>query len=326
MNLTEKIFSIRNENDFLALALEIFHRQFDGNRIYRQFVNSLAINPARVTRIVDIPFLPVEFFKTQKIITGNAEPQKIFLSSGTTGLERSRHEITDISLYRESLLGCFEFFYGYPANYEILALTPSPSETPDSSLVYMIQQLISLSGSDPGNYFLNREGDLFEILRNPPGKNKQILLIGLTYALMDFAGHYPGPLPGVIIMETGGMKGKKEEITREELHDRLCLQFGVHQIHSEYGMTELLSQAYSAANGIFKTPEWMRILIRDPEDPMRILGQDETGGINIIDLANVNSCSFISTKDIGRLNRDGTFEVYGRFDFSDIRGCSLMGL
>lgn len=326
MNISKNIFSIQSEAEFQLLVMELFQRQYEANMIYHQFVRSLSIDPSQVTHIPDIPFLPVELFRTQKIITGDGKPQKTFLSSGTTSMERSRHIVTDLNLYHESLSTCFYLFYGHPSDYNILSLTPSPFDNPDSSLIHMIRNLIELSGSDLQNYFTNRKSELAWILRNLQEKNKKILLIGLTHELMDFAEAYPGPYPGVIFIETGGMKGRREELTRDELHERLCRSFGVEAIQSEYGMTELLSQAWSDGHGRFKTPPWMRILIRDPEDPLRILGHDETGGINIIDLANMNSCSFIATQDIGHVNSDGSFEVLGRFDFSDIRGCSLMSV
>lgn len=326
MNDFRKIFSISNETEFRSLAVGLFHRQYEGNRTYRRFTQSLSIDPARVTDIADIPFLPIEFFKTQKIITGDGKPQKIFKSSGTTGMERSRHPVIDLSLYHESLTLCFELFYRRPTDYNILALTPSPSDNPDSSLIHMIRELISISGSDPGNYFIDRKSELAELLAKPVGNDRKNMLIGLTHELMDFAEDHPGVYPEVIVIETGGMKGRREEMTREELHERLSRSFGIKAVHSEYGMTELLSQAWSSGNGTFKTPPWMRILIRDPEDPMSLLGFDETGGINIIDLANINSCSFIATQDIGRLNKDGSFVVLGRFDYSDVRGCSLMSV
>ena len=320
----EKMLGIASEREFNLFALEVFRHQYSQNEVYREFVDARRINIKNISRVEDIPFLPIELFKTRDVVCGNVPPQAIFRSSGTTGMVRSRHLVTDLSLYRHSFIKGFDRCYGNPENVQFLALTPTPEQAPDSSLVYMIQQLMDLSSSPENGFFLANHSGLHARLRQRRARGRKVVLIGLTYALVDFAANFPGDYEPVIVIETGGMKGKRHEITREELHSLLCPAFGVEQIHSEYGMTELLSQAWSQGDGRFSTPPWMKVMIRDANDPLSYLGPGETGGLNIIDLANQDSCSFIATEDLGRLHFDGQFEVLGRFDPSEARGCSLM--
>ena len=324
MESREKMFEIVSERDFAVFALEVFRYQYAQNEVYRDFVDARRINVRNIARVEEIPFLPIEFFKTRDVVCGNVPPQAVFRSSGTTGMARSRHLITDLALYRHSFIKGFERCYGNPEDVQFLALTPTPEQAPDSSLVYMIQQLMDLSSSPENGFFLANHSGLHARLRQRRARGKKAVLIGLTYALLDFAASYPGDYEPLIVIETGGMKGKRKEITREELHSLLGPAFGVEQIHSEYGMTELLSQAWSQGDGRFSSPPWMKIMIRDANDPLSYIGAGETGGINIIDLANQDSCSFIATEDLGRLHFDGQFEVLGRFDASDARGCSQL--
>ena len=319
-----KIFEIGSEQEFTFSALEIFRHQYSQNAIYREFVDARKIKVENISQVEDIPFLPIEFFKTHDVVCGNVPPQAIFRSSGTTGMIRSRHLVSDLGVYRQSFIRGFERFYGDPADVQFLALTPTPEQAPDSSLVYMIQKLMDLSSSPENGFFLASHSGLNARLRQRRARNRKAVLIGLTYALVDFANNYPGDYSPLIVIETGGMKGHRTEITREELHSLLCPAFGVEQIHSEYGMTELLSQAWSKGEGRFSTPPWMKVMIRDANDPLSYIGTGETGGINIIDLANKDSCSFIATQDLGRMHFDGQFEVLGRFEVSDARGCSLL--
>jgi phenylacetate-coenzyme A ligase PaaK-like adenylate-forming protein len=321
-NLSERIFTIRSDNEFNEIALEIFHLQYHHNAVYKQFVDLNITSVGNINHYLKIPYLPVEFFKSHKIITGSQQPETTFFSSGTSGAISSKHYVVDTALYRKSFLNCFSLFYGHPGHYIILALLPSYLERQNSSLVYMIEKLISASGNPAGGFYLDNYESLLERLNNPEGK--EILLIGVSFALLDIAEKFEIPGFNGIVMETGGMKGRKKEIVREELHTILKSKFRLPVIHSEYGMTELLSQAYSIGDGIFKSPPWMKVLIRDVNDPKELLENSKTGGINIIDLANIYSCSFIATQDLGRINADGSFEVLGRFDHSDIRGCSLL--
>lgn len=319
-----KIFEISSEQEFTVFALELFRFQYTQNKVYREFVDARKVHIESVTRVEDIPFLPIEFFKTHDVVCGNVPPQAIFRSSGTTGMVRSRHLVTDLTVYRRSFIKGFERCYGDPQDIQFLALMPTPEQAPDSSLVYMIQKLMDLSSSPENGFFLASHSGLSARLRQRRARNKKVILIGLTYALVDFANNYPGNYMPLIVIETGGMKGHRTEITREELHSLLCPAFGVEQIHSEYGMTELLSQAWSQGEGRFATPPWMKVMIRDTNDPLSYVGPEETGGINIIDLANQDSCCFIATQDLGRMHHDGQFEVLGRFEASEARGCSLL--
>src|SRR5690606_34728629 len=321
----EKIFSISSYAEFEAVSLEIFRHQFKNIDIYRQFCSHLKKGPQNVLKSKDIPFLPIEFFKTHEIILKNLKPQEVFTSSGTTGQVTSKHFVSDLSLYEQSFNKAFTRLYGDPHEWIILALLPSYLERTGSSLIYMVQQLIERSGQPESGFYLHDLDALNKTILKTD-ENKKVMLIGVSFALLDLVEKYNYRLKNTVIMETGGMKGRRREMIREELHAVLKNRFGVEHIHSEYGMTELLSQAYSKEEGIFECPPWMRLLIRDPEDPLTYLSPGKTGGINVIDLANLNSCSFIATQDLGKdLGNDKT-EILGRFDQSDIRGCNLMVL
>lgn len=321
-----EIVKISTPNDFEELALRVFKFQFENNPVYRSFCDLLYKNPSDVTKSKDIPFLPIQFFKTHDVLSSKHPIQKTFTSSGTTGSQVSKHHVTDLDLYEASFTKGFEHFFGSIKDYVILALLPSYLERDDSSLVYMVDQLIKQSGHLDSGFYLDDFKSLSATLNNLNSQKQKTLLIGVSFALLDLLEQFQFSLDHCLIMETGGMKGRRKELIKEDLHSQLKKGFGVSNIYSEYGMTELLSQAYSVKNNIFQTPPWMRILIRDPEDAMSLLKTGQTGGVNIIDLANINSCAFISTQDLGRQNEDGTFEILGRFDHSDIRGCNLMAL
>lgn len=318
------IFSIKDDYDFKQQALKTFRYQAKNNEIYRQFIQLLHIDVSEVKEIHQIPFLPIALFKTHQVVTGKKPVQEIFYSSGTTGMQLSKHYVSDLALYRESYLKGFQNFYGNLQEYTILALLPNYLERKGSSLVYMVNDLIHLSNKKDSGFYLNNLEDLAKKLKELDKKGEKVLLIGVSFALLDLIEKFQFKLKNTIIMETGGMKGRRKEIIRQELHELLKKGFGVKKIHSEYGMTELLSQAYSDGNGIFKTPNWMQILIRDTEDALTIFPNNKTGGINVIDLANQHSCSFIATQDLGKTFSNGSFEILGRFDNSDIRGCNLM--
>lgn len=292
--------------------------------VYQEFCDLLKTNVQKVKTLQQIPFLPIQFFKIHTVVSNNEAPQAIFTSSGTTGMTTSQHLVTDVSLYEESYRRGFSQFYGNIENYVVLALLPSYLEREGSSLIYMVEDLIQLSNQPESGFYLNNHDELIEKLIELDSLGQNVILIGVTYALLDLIEKRKFQLQNTIIMETGGMKGKRKEMIREELHQQLCAGFGVSSIHSEYGMTELLSQAYSLGEGIFECPSWMQILIRDTEDALSYITNGKTGGINVIDLANRNSCSFIATQDLGKKYANGTFEVLGRFDNSDIRGCNLM--
>ncbi len=320
----KNIFEINNVRSFNELALEIFRYQAKYNAVYRAFIEKLSIRPEKVIRVKEIPFLPVSFFKTHFVITGNFQPEIIFSSSGTTGAATSRHYVKDLQLYQESLLNGFRYFFGNIKEYVVLALLPSYLEREGSSLVYMAEKLIKLSNDKRSGFYLHDYKKLSETLHALRKSEKKVLLLGVTYALLNLSEQFPMHFPDLIVMETGGMKGQRKEMIREELHACLTSAFGVEKIYSEYGMTELLSQAYSKGDGIFSTPPWMKVLIRDINDPMTILSEGDVGGINIIDLANIYSCSFIAVQDLGKIDTAGRFEVIGRFDNSDVRGCNLL--
>jgi phenylacetate-coenzyme A ligase PaaK-like adenylate-forming protein len=322
---TDYIFNIKSADDFPEYALEIFRRQFYGNIVYGEFIRNLRKDPVSVKSITDIPFLPVEFFKNHKVVTGTGDHVKIFESSGTTGNIPSSHYIVDIRLYEKSFLNSFMRFYGEPGDYMIAALLPSYFERDNSSLVYMMNDLINRSHYGGSGFYKDDKSSLLESIGRARSNGKKILLMGVSFALLDLAEEFSPDLHDTIVMETGGMKGRRKEITRPELHTILKNSFKVETIHSEYGMTELLSQAYSKGDGLFHSPPWMKMLIRDPQDPLSVTDEPGiTGGLNIIDLANINSCAFIATGDLGRLHEDGSFEVLGRIDNSDIRGCNLL--
>jgi phenylacetate-coenzyme A ligase PaaK-like adenylate-forming protein len=324
-SLKKRIFSIKNPSDFWETAFEVFNYQYNNNSVYHDFIKSLGKDSSKITAPCEIPFLPVEFFRQHRILCGTLPVEMTFESSGTTGITPGKHYIADLKLYEESFLRCFRLFYGEPEKYCIAALLPSYTERGSSSLVYMADNLINRSKSRYSGFYRNNIDELLTAIRNAMNENQKVLLLGVSFALLDLAEEYSNDLSGVIIMETGGMKGRRKELTRPELHSILKAKLNVLAIHSEYGMTELLSQAYSKGDEIFYCPPWMKILIRDPQDPLTVYDKPSgSGGINIIDLANINSCSFISTGDLGKLHDDGGFEVLGRFDNSDIRGCNLM--
>ncbi|WP_438710876.1 acyl transferase [Aquimarina muelleri] len=325
--LADTIFSIQNHSDFERLALRVFTHQYHNNIIYQRFCNLLGITKTSVQHINQIPYLPIQFFKQEKIISHQSTIQKIFTSSGTTGSITSKHYISDLSVYKKSFTKGFQYFYGDITEYVVLALLPSYLEREGSSLVYMAEKLIKDSNHPESGFYLHDIRKLVSVIRKLTSQNKKILLLGVSFALLDLVENHNLQLNDIsVIMETGGMKGRRKEMIREELHEVLKDGFGVSKIHSEYGMTELLSQAYSKGNGIFYCPPWMRVSIRNTEDPLTLLKTNKTGGVNIIDLANINSCSFIATQDLGKIYKDNSFEILGRFDHSDIRGCNLMAL
>ncbi len=321
-----RIFQIADEAEFVSHSLELFREQYQNLPVYREFCTYLGRNAQNVHGLGDIPFLPVEFFKTHELITPGKKAEAIFRSSGTTRAVTSKHPVADLALYRSSFLKGFKHFYGAPEEYCILALLPSYTDRPDSSLIYMVEELIAKSDHPDSGFISGNPSWLRSRILECDRGPRPVLLIGVSFALLDLAEEAPLSLANTIVMETGGMKGRKKEIVREALHEILCQGLGVDRIHSEYGMTELLSQAYSKGEGRFKCPPWMRVLPRDTEDPLCFLGEGQTGGLNIIDLANRHSCAFLATQDLGKTYQDGTFEVLGRFDHSDIRGCNLMAL
>ena len=323
--IKDMIFDIADQESFHDTAMKIFEYQAENNIVYSDFLKGLKVEKKDIKKIEEIPFLPVELFKNHKIITGIQSPAKIFESSGTTKKSISRHYVTDTSLYEESFSKAFRLFYGEPSEYIIAALLPSYRERENSSLVYMMNGLIRQSGNPAGGFFIDNTDELLSGIKKWKAEKRKILLMGVSFALLDLAEKESPDFSGVIVMETGGMKGRRKEIIRAEMHSILKEKFNITEVHSEYGMTELLSQAYSKGEGLFYSPPWMKILIRDPQDPLSLLDEPyKTGGINILDLANINSCSFIATGDLGKMHEDDGFEVLGRFDNSDIRGCNLL--
>ncbi len=325
-NIISEIFSIKKEEEFNGIALQVFHFQYKNNDAYRSYIKELDIDVSKIKHYAEIPFLPIDFFKTHKIISSEKEIKTTFLSSGTAGMSRSKHHIIDLSIYEESFLKTFEKFYGKPENYVFLALLPSYSEQGSSSLVYMVEKLMKVSENKENGFYLYNHEDLYEKLKKLENKKQKSILFGVSFALIDFFEKFKINLKYTTITETGGMKGRKKEIVREELHGIIKNATGLKQIHSEYGMTELLSQAYAKKQNYYLAPPWMKILIRDPNDPFDFLPDGQSSGINIIDLANIYSCSFIETKDLGKIHKDNSFEILGRFDNSDARGCNLMVL
>lgn len=321
-NYEDRIF-LTDTVGFEALALDLFRFQYQQNPVYQQYVNALGIVGDKVRSVEQIPFLPIRFFKTHSIQTTAFTPQAVFESSGTTGSVNSRHLVKELGLYRQSFGKAFEQFYGPVDRWCVIGLLPSYLERSHSSLVVMVDELVRRSGHPDSGFYLYEHEKLQQVLRKLEQEGQPVLLIGVTFALLDFAEHFPMPLQHTVIMETGGMKGRREEMTRQEVHELLTRAFGLKAIHSEYGMTELLSQAYSAGNGLFRCPPWMKVLLRQEDDPFD-LRREGAGIVNVIDLANIYSCCFIATDDVGRLYADGSFEVQGRLDNSDIRGCSLM--
>ena len=321
---THDIFTISNQKQFDKMALKVFRFQYENNLVYREFCDFLNTDVQKVKTIQQIPFLPIQFFKSHEVVSNSNPIQTTFRSSGTTGMVTSQHLVTDVSIYEESYRKGFSQFYGNIEDYVVLALLPSYLEREGSSLIHMVSDLIQLTNHPESGFYLHNYDELIEKIIQLDQSGQNVILIGVTYALLDLIEKHSFLLENTIIMETGGMKGKRKEMIREELHQELCNGFGVKSIHSEYGMTELLSQAYSLGEGIFQCPSWMQILVRDTEDALSYVREGKTGGINVIDLANINSCSFIATQDLGKIYSDGSFEVLGRFDHSDIRGCNLM--
>ena len=321
---THDIFTISNQKQFDKIALKVFRFQYENNLVYREFCDFLKTDVQKVKSIEQIPFLPIQFFKSHSVISSTNPIETTFTSSGTTGMITSKHLVTDLGIYEESYRKGFSQFYGNIEDYVVLALLPSYLEREGSSLIHMVDDLIQLSNQDESGFYLHNYDELIAKLIQLDHAGQNVILIGVTYALLDLVEKHSFQLENTIIMETGGMKGKRKEMIREELHLELCNGFGVKSIHSEYGMTELLSQAYSLGEGIFDCPSWMQILVRDTEDALSYVKDGKTGGINVIDLANINSCSFVATQDLGKKYPNGSFEVLGRFDHSDIRGCNLM--
>ncbi|MCB0461343.1 MAG: acyl transferase [Flavobacteriaceae bacterium] len=320
------IFDIKDDSDFQELALQVFNYQFNHNKVYRSFCDLLYVHPSDVQHITQIPFLPIQFFKTHEVLSSQNPIEQTFTSSGTTGSITSKHIVTDLDIYKQSFRKSFQSFYGNVEDYVVLALLPSYLERDGSSLIYMVNDMIAQSNHPESDFYLDDLDALSKTLTKLDKSHKKVLLIGVSFALLDLAERYQFNLKNTIIMETGGMKGRRKELIRAELHHILKQGFSVKNIHSEYGMTELLSQAYSNGKGIFNCSKWMKVLTRDTEDALTIQQYGKTGGLNIIDLANVNSCSFIATQDLGKIHSNGSFEVVGRFDNSDIRGCNLMVL
>ncbi|MDN3674990.1 acyl transferase [Flavobacterium branchiarum] len=326
MITTTDIFTISSQKQFEKIALKVFRFQYENNVVYRTFCDYLKTDPQKVKSLTQIPFLPIQFFKSHAVVSNSDPAQVTFTSSGTTGMITSKHLVTDVTLYEESYRKGFSQFYGNIEDYVVLALLPSYLERGGSSLIYMVEDLIKLSNHPESGFYLHNHEELTQKLIELDQSGQNTILIGVTYALLDLIEKNTFKLQNTIIMETGGMKGKRKEMIREELHKELCEGFGVSAIHSEYGMTELLSQAYSLGEGIFECPSWIQILVRDTEDALTYVKEGKTGGINVIDLANINSCSFIATQDLGKKYPNNSFEVLGRFDNSDIRGCNLMVL
>lgn len=321
----DSIFTISSAKEFEQKALEVFQHQFENNVVYRSFCDLLYKHPAEVTKIEDIPFLPIEFFKSKMVVSSTKKPQAIYTSSGTTGTQTSNHFVTDLKLYEQSFNNGFAHFYGPIEDYVVLGLLPSYLERKGSSLIYMVNDFIDQSKHNESGFYLDQFDLLAEKINTLDSEGKKVLLIGVSFALLDLVEKHQFSLKNTIIVETGGMKGRRKELIRSELHAILKKGFGVFNIHSEYGMTELLSQAYSKGDGVFSCPPWMKVFTRDTEDALSLV-QNQTGGMNIIDLANYHSCSFIATQDLGKVHFNGSFEVLGRFDTSDIRGCNLMVL
>ncbi|MDR2293389.1 MAG: acyltransferase [Prevotellaceae bacterium] len=318
------IFSIKNDDDFFKLCMDVFRHQAKNCMPYCEWINLLNINIKDIKKIEEIPFLPIELFKSKKVYCHNKKEQIIFSSSSTTGAGQSFHYVANLALYEKSFTAAFDLFYGKPDNYAILGLLPSYLERKGSSLIYMVNSLINQSNKEYSGFFLHNYDKLYETLCELKNRNIPTVLIGVTYALLNFVEKYSVDFPELTVMETGGMKGRREEISRAGLHEILCCGFGVRYIHSEYGMTELLSQAYSKGNGKFLCPAWMKIFVRDIHNPFKISARNASGAINIIDLANRNSCSFIATHDLGKIDDDCRFEILGRLTASDIRGCNLL--
>ncbi|TAD84810.1 MAG: acyl transferase [Bacteroidetes bacterium] len=319
----DQIFNV-SEGDFLALAQQIFVHQLGHNPIYAQFVQALG-RSGPITTVQEFPFLPIGFFKTHRVVSFKGEGQAVFTSSSTGGTGASSHVVKNLAVYKAAFMRGFERVYGPVQQYAVLCLLPSYMEREGSGLIYMAQALVAASGCADSGFFLQAKGELVHTLQRREAAGKRTLLLGVTFALLDFAAAYPMPLRHTVVMETGGMKGRKAEITRAEVHEELIQAFGLPAIAAEYGMTEMMSQAYAIADGLFTCPPWLRVLVRQQDDPLQVQNSG-VGLLCIVDLANVHSCAFIETADLGRVYANGSFEVLGRVDHSDVRGCSLLAL
>ena len=314
------IFLIDNEVAFGNLAMDAFRHQYANNPVYRAFADNIGTDVLKIQDFRKIPFLPIELYKNHTISCSSGNFERVFMSSGTTSENKSKHYISDTRVYINSFIKGFRLFFGEPGNYNILALLPGYNE--ESSLVFMVNELIRLSESKTSGFYIGQDRKLAELL--PTLTNRKIILFGVTHALLDFTKDYHFNLPDLTVIETGGMKGRGKELIREEVHTLLKQGFGIQNVCSEYGMTELFSQAYSKADGIFSCPHWMKVLARDLNDPLSLISSGKSGGINVIDLANIDTCSFIATSDYGKVYDDGRFDISGRIDYSDLRGCNLM--
>ena len=319
MSFSEKIFSISSDAEFEAAALELFRRQAEQCPPYSEYISLLGVNPAEVNRVEDIPFMPIEFFKWRDVYCGEGEPEKVFTSSNTGGTVASRHMMQSLALYEQAFTRAFEQFYGAAEGWSIYGLLPNYLQRDGSSLVYMVDRLIARCGS--GGFYLD---EYEKLIADMAADAKPKILLGVSYALWDLAEQYAPKLENTIVMETGGMKGQREELPKSEFHKILTEAFGVEKIHSEYGMAELTSQAYSSGDGVFRAPAWMRVVVRDVNNPLKMLPAGSRGAVSIIDLANISSCAFIATQDVGRTFTDGSFMIEGRLSGADIRGCNLL--
>jgi len=324
--LRRQLFAIKNEADFLSASLSVFQYQYKHCLIYRKYVDMLGYDVNKIERLEQIPFLPIEFFKTHEVIAEGCVAQLKFRSSGTTSNQTSTHYIADKTLYEESFMKSFEHFVGKADEFAILGLLPSYLERTNSSIVYMVNELIKKSNNKDSGFYLHNLEEFAQKLQELSDKGQRTIVFGVGFALLDVAERYSFKLNDVLVFETGGMKNRKKEITRDELHRKISLGFGIDTVYSEYGMTELLSQAYSMNGKSFLSPSWMKIVLRDMQDPLSILPYttNKRGGINVVDLANLYSCSFIATQDVGKYCQDGGIEVLGRFDYSEVRGCNLL--
>ncbi len=322
--IKQMLAHLQSERDFNTTALAVFYFQYKHNSIYRQWVDFLKCKPADIKSYTDIPFLPISLFKSHKIKSFQGDGELVFSSSGTTGMIPSKHYVKELALYREAYNRSFEYFYGPISEFTVLALLPSYLEREGSSLILMAEDFIARSNYSESGFYLYNYQELYQQLISLRQKGRKVLLLGVSFALLEFAELFKIYFPDLIVMETGGMKGKRKELLRSELHSILKKSFGVEYVHSEYGMTELMSQAYSKGEGLFYAPPWQRVLIRDTNDPLSLLQGQKSGGINCIDLYNLYSCAFIATQDLGRRNKNGSFEILGRFDSAEVRGCNLL--
>ncbi len=323
-NSALKFWNINSKSDFETCAMQTFINQYKYNKVYRSYCDLINVNPSDIASVDKIPFLPISFFKSHAVKSFSEDAQLVFQSSGTTGTLPSKHFLHSANAYEQSFTKAFQLFYGAPKNFAILALLPSYLDRGDSSLVYMVNHLIKKSTHAKSGFYLHDFKSLKQTIDELEKAKQPTLLLGVSFALLDFIEQFDFNLHYTTVMETGGMKGKRKELIREDLHQQLSKGFGVKHIHSEYGMTELLSQAYSKGHGVFSCPPWMKVYTRDTSDPFTNTKVGSIGSINVIDLANQESCAFIATQDLGRIISDNQFEVLGRVDYSDVRGCNLL--